>query len=123
MQTAAAPHSMVAQTPVTTGHVQTTTHSHRVPQGGVTPIHSVVTAATAVGQWSTVNTTKSGLVNGQGTVNGPVNGQPVNASSKTAVTANPSLPFTNPSKEQHSFTVSIVFLHIYPAERAPLSPG
>ena len=34
-------------------------------QGGVTPIDSIVTAATAVGQWSTVKATQTGAVNGQ----------------------------------------------------------
>ena len=34
-------------------------------QGGVTPIDSIVTAATAVGQWSTVKAAQTGAVNGQ----------------------------------------------------------
>ena len=34
-------------------------------QGGVTPIDSIVTAATAVGQWSTVKVAQTGAVNGQ----------------------------------------------------------
>ena len=34
-------------------------------QGGITPIGSVVTTATAVGQWSTVKAAQKGVVNGQ----------------------------------------------------------
>ena len=34
-------------------------------QGGVTPIDSIVTAATALGQWSTVKAAQTGAVNGQ----------------------------------------------------------
>ena len=34
-------------------------------QGGVTPIDSIVTAATAVGQWSMVKAAQTGAVNGQ----------------------------------------------------------
>ena len=37
----------------------------RLLQGGVTPIDSIVTAATAVGQWSTVKAAQTGAVNGQ----------------------------------------------------------
>ena len=33
--------------------------------GGVTPIDSIVTTATAVGQWSTVKVVQKGAVNGQ----------------------------------------------------------
>ena len=40
-------------------------HCHSIPQGGVTPIDSIVTAATAVGQWSTVKAAQTGAVNGQ----------------------------------------------------------
>ena len=42
-------------------------HMHRecITQGGVTPIDSIVTAATAVGQWSTVKAAQTGAVNGQ----------------------------------------------------------
>ena len=38
---------------------------HKQVQGGVTPIDSIVTAATAVGQWSTVKAAQTGAVNGQ----------------------------------------------------------
>ena len=48
-----------------------------VNQGGVTPIDSIVTAATALSQWSTVNgqTTRIGAVNGQSGVKKTVNVQ------------------------------------------------
>ena len=41
-------------------------HLPKAPlQGRVTPIDSIVTAATAAGQWSTVKAAQTGAVNGQ----------------------------------------------------------
>ena len=43
--------------------------------GGVTPIDSIVTIVTAVGQWSTVKATQKGAVNGQSSLRNTVNGR------------------------------------------------